>query len=59
MFLMFTQLTLVVLTGQIDFACTYSDVVQVSVWLCFNVTACNTYILEPESHVKCPRYFLP
>ena len=43
MFLMFTQLTLVVLTEQIDFACTYSDVVQVSVWLCFNVTACNTY----------------
>ena len=23
--------------------------------LCFNLTACNTYILEPESCVKCPQ----
>lgn len=23
--------------------------------LCFNLTACNTYILEPESRVKCPQ----
>ena len=24
-------------------------------WLCFKLTVCNTYILEPESRVKCPQ----
>lgn len=27
-------------------------------WLCFNLTACNTYILEPESRVKRPQDIL-
>ena len=52
---MFTQLTLVVLTEQIDFACMYSYVYKYLFWLCFNLTACNTYILEPEIRVKCPQ----